>query len=657
LGGTKALTSGLSSTNYQQGIIPSCQITVYLTGTQTKATLFRDAGGDTLSNPFTANTAGSVDPGGWIFWAATNQGYDAVMSGGIPPNVYANPVTLTDMVAPSDVAGCPLAGCNFSGPISGPSATFSMIDKGGEVYNVKAYGAKVDGTTDDTAAVNAAKSAASSAGGGVVFIPAGTMITQPIQGVSSVGFRGAGTQQTTWKLIASATPVAPSGSGTCSTTASVVIECFTTAWSISNLTIDGNLSGQSGTTSHGIYVSAVGYGPTSKTQPSISNVTVQFTKTDGIHIDAPSNGQGDHSNITVYNANGIGIYAGSFDTQWSNINVGESGLQGIVIAAASQHFTTAKSWFSGRVTPASGDGILSTTRNNQCDSCEAQDNQFHGIHLNGADGNVFTGVISTGNNRTSVTTGVGVEMQGGNGNIVIGNARGGIDFTPSQLYAVEFAGTSNNHVRMTSSGNVNGLMNGNTANEDVLVIDSSVPLQSNLLGSNMNINGIASLSASTTFDIASSPFVGCTAFGFRSPPSVSGTVVTFASDGVHNGGSISCTDDGGRVTTQSVPNAAGGTAPQTFDLTTQFAVSGATWVQLVPNFGSGTVFVNAPSGLVVQDGGGVTVGTTTLIKSSVSLTNGAASGAGTITNAPTAGNPTKWIPINDNGTTRFIPAW
>lgn len=24
---------------------------------------------------------------------------------------------------------------------------------------------------------------------------------------------------------------------------------------------------------------------------------------------------------------------------------------------------------------------------------------------------------------------------------------------------------------------------------------------------------------------------------------------------------------------------------------------------------------------------------------------------------PTAGNPSKWIPVNDNGTTRYIPAW
>jgi hypothetical protein len=41
----------------------------------------------------------------------------------------------------------------------------------------------------------------------------------------------------------------------------------------------------------------------------------------------------------------------------------------------------------------------------------------------------------------------------------------------------------------------------------------------------------------------------------------------------------------------------------------------------------------------------------------VALTNGAAAQAATLTNGPTAGNPTKWIPINDAGTTRYIPAW
>lgn len=46
-----------------------------------------------------------------------------------------------------------------------------------------------------------------------------------------------------------------------------------------------------------------------------------------------------------------------------------------------------------------------------------------------------------------------------------------------------------------------------------------------------------------------------------------------------------------------------------------------------------------------------------MIASSTSYTNGAGAGGGTLTNAPAAGNPTKWIPVNDNGTTRYIPAW
>jgi len=56
-------------------------------------------------------------------------------------------------------------------------------------------------------------------------------------------------------------------------------------------------------------------------------------------------------------------------------------------------------------------------------------------------------------------------------------------------------------------------------------------------------------------------------------------------------------------------------------------------------------------------GGKITVGSTTMLTSSVAFTNGAAAAARTLTNAPTAGNPTKWVPIVDNGTTRYIPAW
>jgi hypothetical protein len=183
-----------------------------------------------------------------------------------------------------------------------------------------------------------------------------------------------------------------------------------------------------------------------------------------------------------------------------------------------------------------------------------------------------------------------------------------------------------------------------------------IPGNGTILG-NYKVVGTPTMGPTITFALNSTPFVDCTATGFQFPPTISGSVVTFPSNGTDNSGSIACTDFHGRITLQSIPNSGTPTAPQTFDLTTQFAVSTATYIQLDPTFGSGFVFINAPSGLAVQGGGNITVSSPVLIKSSVSLTNGAASGAGTITNAPTAGNPTKWIPIVDNGTTRFIPAW
>lgn len=38
-------------------------------------------------------------------------------------------------------------------------------------------------------------------------------------------------------------------------------------------------------------------------------------------------------------------------------------------------------------------------------------------------------------------------------------------------------------------------------------------------------------------------------------------------------------------------------------------------------------------------------------------TNGAASSAGTLTNAPAAGNPTFWLPITVNGVVKKVPCW
>ena len=46
-----------------------------------------------------------------------------------------------------------------------------------------------------------------------------------------------------------------------------------------------------------------------------------------------------------------------------------------------------------------------------------------------------------------------------------------------------------------------------------------------------------------------------------------------------------------------------------------------------------------------------------LISSDIDLTDGVGIATATLNTAPVSGEPTKWVPIDDNGTTRYLPAW
>lgn len=65
-------------------------------------------------------------------------------------------------------------------------------------------------------------------------------------------------------------------------------------------------------------------------------------------------------------------------------------------------------------------------------------------------------------------------------------------------------------------------------------------------------------------------------------------------------------------------------------------------------------YVDITGGTIVAE---LSDSTTDLLKSDATLSDNSGAGAGTLANAPTAGDPTKWIAIDDNGTTRYIPTW
>jgi hypothetical protein len=168
----------------------------------------------------------------------------------------------------------------------------------------------------------------------------------------------------------------------------------------------------------------------------------------------------------------------------------------------------------------------------------------------------------------------------------LANVFGVID-TNAQATSTNTLGNSLKDVEYCGSG-TGETLNVNPGNETIL--------------GNIMSPGTSSLGPTLNFSLNSTPFVDCLATGFTQPPTISGSVLTFPSNGTDNSGSVMCTDFAGRVTVQSIPNSGTPTVSQTFDLTTQFAVSGQTWISLTPPGAGGKILLNAPSGVAVQGG-------------------------------------------------------
>lgn len=101
VGGQSILLQGLHSYTKAQASYPGCLVTVYVSGTQTLATIFSDnlSNPTPLANPFTASTT----TGQYGFYAALGH-YDVVMSGG-QNGGFASPVTITDVLLQDATSG------------------------------------------------------------------------------------------------------------------------------------------------------------------------------------------------------------------------------------------------------------------------------------------------------------------------------------------------------------------------------------------------------------------------------------------------------------------------------------------------------------------------------------------------------------------------
>lgn len=184
LGAKQASVQATNSTNYLQGIIRGCTVTVFFTGTTTQVPgtqVFSDAMGTILGNPFTANTA----TGQWLFYVSTSSLYDVQFSGGIPPNTYSAPQTLTGLqpAGGGGSTGFPLT--LGATPIAANSTTTA-------VTGLTVNGVTLDATGANTQFLNRAGGYTTPAGGVTQIVPGTNITVSPGGGTGVVTINSTG---------------------------------------------------------------------------------------------------------------------------------------------------------------------------------------------------------------------------------------------------------------------------------------------------------------------------------------------------------------------------------------------------------------------------------------------------------------------------------
>ncbi len=291
------------------------------------------------------------------------------------------------------------------------------------VYNVKDYGAEVDGITNDTVAIQAAIDACAAARGGVVYIPAGITMVSGLTLKSFVWIRGAGMRAMIVKLI--------NGSNTHvikNYVSSNGIEANAMYCGVLDLMIDGNKSGQTGGTSHGIFFNT----NPQFTQATndidfdshnvVQNVRIANCQNDGFNEQGRSETR--LYNVISQNNNGNGFMP-SFDSYLTMCSAGGSGLRGFNLTHSNIMLSACKAFGSGQITPSQGQGFyIFNTQTIVMSACIAQNNNAQGLLLNEANSCDIQCAVDSNNNGIGNTQDqyAGVEVNNSKNNKIVANA-------------------------------------------------------------------------------------------------------------------------------------------------------------------------------------------------------------------------------------------
>lgn len=237
-------------------------------------------------------------------------------------------------------------------------------------HNVKAYGAKGDGTTDDTTAIQNAINAAATAGGGVVYLPIGTYIATQVKMKTRVVVEGNG-----WASILKQKNA---------TSADFVVlnDVNVEHTVLRDLKVDGNKAGQSAA-NEGIYYDNFGGSWTTNDQHHIIyNVWVSRAKGSGLKIGRDIR-QSHFMQLWLYDCDFRGVEADAFggtDNYFFNLTAENNGRTGFYINTWSSSWAFCKAFGNGQG-GVSGDqaGFIIEADMLTISNCVAQENIQRGF--------------------------------------------------------------------------------------------------------------------------------------------------------------------------------------------------------------------------------------------------------------------------------------